>query len=90
MGHLLRPTRITIGGLMWSVLLAASGLATCRAFLLADREVQLLIASAVLTLVGGPAVALGIAALARWIFTPPPSSIEPRAAARLSPDGDVR
>jgi hypothetical protein len=55
---------------MWSVLIASLGLGACRALLLGDPEVRQLVAFILLLLVGFPVTALGIAALARWAFTP--------------------
>jgi hypothetical protein len=62
--HLRQAPRITIAAIMWSVLIAALGLAASRVLLPGDPEIRLV-------LVACPVVALGIAAFARWAFTPP-------------------
>jgi hypothetical protein len=57
--HLRQAPRITIAGIMWSVLIAALGLAASRLLLLGDPEIRLLVGFLLLMLV------------ARWAFTPP-------------------
>jgi hypothetical protein len=56
---------------MWPVLIAALGLAASRVLLPGDPEIRLLVGFLLLMLVACPVVALGIAAFARWAFTPP-------------------
>src|SRR4051794_32019107 len=70
MGHLCRP-RPTISGLMWSVLVAALALAAARAILSGDPELRRAAALLLGVLLACPIFAIGVAALARWAFTPP-------------------
>jgi hypothetical protein len=69
--HLRQAPRITIAAIMWSVLIAALGLAASRVLLLGHPEIRLLVGFLLFMLVACPVVALGIAAFARWAFTPP-------------------
>ena len=62
--------RITIAGLMWSILATAFGMAVFRAILLMDPEVRKLVALLLLVLLGWPVFAFGVAAIANSAFAP--------------------
>ena len=66
--------RITIAGLMWSILATAFGMAVLRVLLVMDLEVRkfvaLLLLLLLLVLLGWPVLAFGIAAVASWAFAP--------------------
>jgi hypothetical protein len=55
---------------MWSVLIAALGMAASRSALLGDPEHREFVASFLLVVLACPVFAFGIAAFARWAFTP--------------------
>jgi hypothetical protein len=56
---------------MWSILSIALGMAASRSFLPEDPEDRMFFAVLVLVVLAVPVFAFGIAASARWAFTPP-------------------